>query len=478
MAASASGNELDRRTGDSKGRAPRRGLAAATVIVAAAALIPYASSAAQRRAATPGTATGLLNLAFADARAKGSFHQAVTQLTGSVKGSLTNDVALTSGRQRITSSDGTRAEVEVDGHTAYLTGNAYALKSFFKFTSAEISVIADNWVSIPSTNTAFSSLAYDVTVPTALAEVAPSGHLTQARPEKLDGQEVIAISGGVPPAFAGGSNGHATIYVTATSNPLPIRATVQVTQSNHKPLQLTATMGDWGEHVSVSPPTGRQLSDSQINVLVGQLSSLAIPGHPGYFAVEGMHAHAVTIGRPWGQPCKPVRVAVASGVPDWIYTQITTVAGQARKQGIDVTVESRKLRWNHGSLYYRDGQTAATSAQIDVAATGVTPSTSKAKLPMQLTWNSKLDADKTTEDLTSVSAVFSLPALKGSTRTVRRSIRQLIAWTQGISETTDPVSGITLRSFTDRYTSGDVAAMLAMSGCAKPSGNTVTGIAA
>ncbi len=462
-------------------RARRRGLTAVAVLVTLAALIPYGSSAAQPhvkgQVTRPGTATGLLNLAFADARATGSFHQAVTQLTDGVQGSLANDVTLTSGRQRITSSDGTRAEVEVVGHTAYLTGNPYALKSFFKFTSSEISVIASNWVSIPATNTAFSSLAYDVTVPTALAEVAPSGHLSQGHPEKLDGHEVIAISGGVPPAFAGGSDGHATIYVTATSDPLPIRATLQVTQANHKKLQLTATMGDWGEHVRVSPPAG-QLSDSQVNELVGQLSSLAIPGHPGYFAVEGMHARPATIGRPWGQACKPVRIAVASSVPGWIYTQIAAVAGQARQQGIDVTVETRKLTWTHGSLYYRDGQTAATSAQIDVNATGVTPSTTQAKLPMQLTWNSKLDSDGTTEDLTSVSASFSLPALKGSTQTVRRSIRQLIAWTQGISETTDPISGITLRSFTDHFTSSDVAAMLAMSGCAKPSASTVTGIAA
>ncbi|HWD69538.1 MAG TPA: hypothetical protein VG293_05045 [Solirubrobacteraceae bacterium] len=430
------------------------------------------------RASTLGTATGLLNLAFADARAKGSFHQSVTQVSGGVQGSLTDDVTLTSGRQLIVSSDGTRAEVEVIGHTAYMTGNQYALKSFFKFTRNEISVIGSNWVSIPSTNTAFSSIAYDVTVPTALAEVAPSGHLTEGRKLTLNGQQAIAISGGIPAAFAGGTDGHATIYLTATSDPLPIKATLQLTQSNHKKLELTAIMGDWGEHVAVKPPSGQELSDAQIKVLVGELSALAIPGHPGYFALEGQHRHATPVGRPWGRPCKPVRLRVDGNVPSWIYTQIATVVGQARKQGVDVTVESRRFAWRQRSLYYRSGQSPATTAQVKISATGLTPSTTNAKLPLQLTSSSRLDGDQHNEDLTSVAGSFSLPRLDGKPQTVRRSIRQLIAWTQGIFETTDPVSGITQRSFTDRFTKSDVAAMLAMSGCVKPAGNTVTGIAA
>lgn len=465
-------------------RTVRDGLIAAPALVAltALALANAADSGATGRHHSPHAtsaqgASALLNRAFADARAKSSFHQAVTQVVGGVRGSLADDVTVTAGRQQITSTDGTRAEVEVIGRAAYVTGNQHALKQFFRFTSNQISVIGSNWVSIPSTNTAFASIAYDVTVPTALAEVAPSGHLTEAR-ATVNGQRVIAISGGVPTAFAGGTAGSATIYVTATSDPLPVRATLQVTQSNHKRLRLTATMGDWGEHVAVTPPTGQELSDTQINALVGELSGLVIPGQPGYFAVDGQHRHPTPVGRPWGQPCKPVRLRVERDVPNWIYTQIATVVGQARKQGVDVTVESRRFAWRHSSLYYRSGQSPATTAQVSISATGLTPSTTTARLALRLTSGSRLDGDKHNEDLTSVAGSFSLPALDGKPQTVRRSIRQLIAWTQGILETTDPVSGITQRSFTDRFTKSDVAAMLAMSGCAKPAGSTVTGIAA
>jgi hypothetical protein len=368
--------------------------------------------------------------------------------------------------------------VEVVGQTAYMSGNQHALRSYFKFTAKQIAVIGSNWVSIPSSNSAFASIAYDVTVPTALAEVAPSGHLTEGPRTSLDGQNVIAISGGAPTAFAGGTDGRATIYVTASSDPLPVRASVTVTQADHSKLVLTGSMSNWGEHVGVTPPTGQQLSAGQINALVGQLSGLAIAGEPGYFAVAGHDGHPTATGRPWGQACRPMRLAVGSTVPDWIYQQVAVVAGQARRQGIDVVLESRGFKWSRNSLYYRNGQGPATSGVVNIGATGVTPSTTATKLPMQLTWTTRADGNSPNDDLTSVSASFSLPALDGKTETVRRSIRQLIAWTQGVSETTDPISGITLRSFTDRFTQADVKAMLAMSGCAKPSANTVTGIAA
>jgi hypothetical protein len=468
-----------------RARAALRTLTAGAVMIAVAGSSPAASASsapagahAFPRVASAHSASALLNQAFADARAKGSFHQTLSQDAAGVQGSLVDDVTLDSGRQSIVSSDGTRAEVEVIGKTAYMYGNQHALKSYFRFTTNQVDVIGSNWVSVPSTNTAFAAIAYDVTVPTALDEVAPSGHLTEGAKTTVHGQQVIAITGGAPSVFAGGKQGKATIYITASSDPLPVGASIEVVQANNSKLTLTGTMGDWGEHVTVTPPTGQQLSASQVDVLVAELSGFSIPGEPGYFAVDGQHGHPVSVGRPWGESCKPIRFAVERTVPNWVHAQIAAVVAEARKQGIDVTLESRSFKWEHGSLYYRSGQSAATTAQVDIVATGTTPPKTKGKLPMDLTWNSKLDGDKRNEDLTSVTAAFSLPVLDGQTATVRRSIRQLIAWTQGISETTDPVSGITLRSFTDRFTPTDVAAMLAMSGCGKPARNTVTGIAA
>jgi hypothetical protein len=437
--------------------------------------------AAAPRTSSAHSASALLSEAFADARAKGSFHQALTQVVGSVQGTLENDVTLHSGRQLLRSSNGARGEVEVIADTVYMTGNQPALKSYFKFTSGQIAVIGSNWVSVPSTSSAFASIAYDVTVSTALEEVAPSGHLTEGPETTIDGQRVVAINGGLPSSVAGGAGSRATLYVTATSDPLPVRASIEASQANHTMLSLTGTLSDWGERVAVTPPKGSQeLSDSQISVLARELAGFTIAGHPGYVAVAGQQGQAVPFGRPWGVACEPIRFAVGQSVPGWAYTQIAAVVAQARKQGVDVTMESRGGKWKHSALYYRSGQSAATSRQVTIVASAATPSTAKNQPAMRLTTDSKLDADKHNDDLTSVSGAFRLQVVNGSVATVRRSIRQLIAWTQGISETTEPVSGITQRSFTDGFTSGDLSAMLAMSGCARSTTGTttVTGIAA
>lgn len=466
-------------------RTSARRISAAIALIATAAAacwpawLPDAGQAAGRRTSASTSATALLSRAFADAQAKGSFHQMLNQVAGSQHSMLDDDVTLHTGRQLLRSSEGARGQVEVVGNTVYVTGNQDGLKSYFKFTSDEAAVIGSNWVSVPSSNAAYASIAYDVTVATALEQVAPSGHLTEGPKTTIGGQRVIAINGGLPSGISGGAGSSATLYVTDTSDPLPVRTMIEAKQSNHTEFSQTGTLSNWGEPVNVSPPKGSQkLSDSQITALARELAGFTIPGEPGYIAVPGQQGQAVPFGRPWGVACQPIRFAVAKSVPGWAYTQIATVVEQARKQGIDVVLESRSGKWQHNELYYRSGQSAATSKQVKIVAAAGMPSTTKNQQAMQLSTDSKPDRDGTNDDLSAVTAAFHLQVVKGSAATVRRSIRQLIAWTQGISETTNPVSGITQRSFTDGFTTADLSAMRAMSGCSAASGTTVTGIAA
>lgn len=429
------------------------------------------------RSAAVHSALGLLHEAFADASAYGSFRQTVSQVSGKAHGTLEDNVALHAGRQLISSSDGTRARVLVVGGTAYISGNRHALKSYFSFTSSEVAVIGGNWVSIPSTSTAFASVAYDVTVPTALTEVAPAGRLREGAAQTIDGQRVIGISGGAPPATASGGTGTATLYVTASSHPLPVRASAEVSVRGHAKLYLTMTMSRWGERVAVSRPAGR-LAAARIPGLARELGALAISGAPGYFTFTGPQGFPAPVGRPWGQACKPVVFDFAAGVPRSVYDHAVAVVRAARKRGIDVTAEDRPHAWAHHALYYRDGQSAKSAAVVDVTTSGQTPP----KLPdgkpelIYLGRDMKVDGDKSNEDLTEVQAKLWLQALTGHPELLRRSIRQLIAWTQGISRTTDAVSGISNTTATDRFTPADIAAMVTMSGCSRST--SITGIAA
>jgi hypothetical protein len=157
-----------------------------------------------------------------------------------------------------------------------------------------------------------------------------------------------------------------------------------------------------------------------------------------------------------------------SNVPGWIYSQIATVVSQARERGIDVTLETRQFYWVPSSLYYRDGQSAATSVQVAIFADdGAAPTLSNGQPEhIDLGWDAKVDSDGHNEDLTNVQGTLWTQELAGQPESVRRSIRQLIAMTQGIAATSHQVSGISDATTTDRFTSDDLAAMRRMSGCA------------
>ena len=64
--------------------------------------------------------------------------------------------------------------------------------------------------------------------------------------------------------FAGGTGSRTTLYITAGSDPLPVRASIEAGQTKQTKLSLLATMSDWGEHVGVTVPSGQALSAGQI----------------------------------------------------------------------------------------------------------------------------------------------------------------------------------------------------------------------
>jgi hypothetical protein len=94
--------------------------------------------------------------------------------------------------------------------------------------------------------------------------------------------------------------------------------------------------------------------------------------------------------------------------------------------------------------------------------------------PINLEWQTRLDRDGRHDDLTSVQAVLWMPTPGGDPRVVRRSMRQLIAMTQGVLSTDRPGSAIAHDSSSDHFTPADIAAMELMSGCGTASSSGVT----
>lgn len=202
-------------------------------------------------------------------------------------------------------------------------------------------------------------------------------------------------------------------------------------------------------------------------VYVERTAALAIPGATGYSTFTGPEGKPLPIGRPWGRPCQPIRFAFGKDVPGWAQTQGTEVVNDARADGIDVTMEMPNYTWATQSLYYASGQSPATSVVVGIFSSDQSPPHVANGQPehIALGWDAQADPNGHNEDLTTAQGILQMRALDGDPQVVRRSIRQLIAMTQGILSTTRSDSGITSESTIDQFTSADVAAMKLMSGC-------------
>ena len=193
----------------------------------------------------------------------------------------------------------------------------------------------------------------------------------------------------------------------------------------------------------------------------------AINGASGYERPGGPHGKPLAVGRPWGRACQPIRFTVEEHVPDWVYVQAAGVVEQARRAGVDVTIETRQFMWNPSSLYYEDGQSPATTRRVAIFAHDETPPRLANGDPerIELGWDARVDADGQHEDFTDVQGKLWMQSIGNDPERVRLAIRQLIAMTQGIVSTNRHDSGIARGSTVDGFTARDIAAMKVMSGC-------------
>ena len=434
------------------------------------ALAVTLSAVGSAQAAKPGAAATLLARTIADARASGSFHEVISQLENGTHVGFVAQIGATSGRQLITTSRGTRAQVVVSGGMAYLSGNSTALVHYFGLPARYAAAIGRRWISFSRSDPGYQSVAVDVTTRSALSELVPAGVVTE-RAVTLAGRPLIALRGTVPGA-AKGTAGVQTLYVTRGADPLPVQATMDLRKGGRVQATGTITTTAWGTPVAIAAPP-RPIPVTDLTVLVQERAAMAITDTPGYTTFLSSSGEAPTVGRPWGRACEPVRFAFSPAAPQAIYSQAAAAVAAARAQGIDVTLETPALTWKHNSLYYRRGQSPATAAQVTIAlAAGSPPGRHGAKsTPITIHWHSAADVDGHNIDLRQVSATVWEGVIAGRPERLRRAIRRLIAFTQGVGATTVPGSGIAPHG-ADAFTTADVAAMLEMSGCTRiaPSG--------
>jgi hypothetical protein len=121
------------------------------------------------------------------------------------------------------------------------------MRKFFGFTQAESTQYAGKWISIPSSNPAYSSLTADATFASFLVDLLPREHLKLLR-ATIGGRSSVGVRGDV---LQGGTKLVETVYAPARGTPLPFKATAT---SPGIAGTTSSRLSRWNEPVHLTAP--------------------------------------------------------------------------------------------------------------------------------------------------------------------------------------------------------------------------------
>jgi hypothetical protein len=415
----------------------------------------------------PGSPLAVLATALAAARSEAAVDWTSHQHAGAYTATVVTEAGRRDGLQTITIGKGAqsgRVSAVLIGPKAYVHGDDFGLQANLGFTALAADVEAGRWLvvgsSSPSDQAAYGAVAGGMTVPSVVSQLINlTGSLSLTPARTVHGQPVVGVRATVP-ARAGVPAIQEVLYVHRGGRPLPVE---MVVTGGGEP--DTTVFGPWGQPPAAHPPAGAIPFD--VAWLAGpRHGDLAIPGAPGYYTFTGPLGGPMQVGRPWGKSCQPVLFDVASDIPRSVYLQVAKVVGQARAAGLDVTIINLGNLWEPG-LLYPPGQAFSTVKEVHIyAATGIPPLLAGGHPEhISIGWDARPAPDGRHEILTETQASLYMKEVVGQAFSTRRSMRQLIAFTQGISESVVSGSGLAEGTGTDGFRTRDIAAMQVMSGC-------------
>lgn len=209
---------------------------------------------------------------------------------------------------------------------------------------------------------------------------------------------------------------------------------------------------------------GRWLDPDNLKARAG--TSTGLPdGYQRLRFPDAEEKTSVVVGAPWGMPCRPVVVALDDQVPAEMVKQTKRVVREARQAGLDVAAATAE------QLDTKLAKAGDDAAVVRVKAKDDEPATmpNGASLAYQVKAEATPAEDPELHHLSKVTAKVYLRTIDGDAALLRASLRAIIASGEGLDPSADGVdSGLTLRAedAADGFSPADVAALLAMSGCA------------
>jgi hypothetical protein len=199
------------------------------------------------------TAQQVLTAALAAAKTSGSVHYSVVGKDAGHTETIVGGASDTSGNEVVTAGDVT-IEALVVGKAVFVKGDAGGLEDEMGLAASIATSNAGKWISIASTDRAYSSLTKGVSLDGVLKNLEPTGHLTLTAPTTKDGQSVVGVRGALPSGLTPGTKGSTVLYVAAANPTVPLVLNVDQSMGAQKSTAV-GTYGSWGKPVDLVAPT-------------------------------------------------------------------------------------------------------------------------------------------------------------------------------------------------------------------------------
>jgi hypothetical protein len=183
------------------------------------------------------------------ALANHSVHYVAVSTVLGARTKMVSDVAVDRGIQRVTFSRKGKighATTMLVKSTAYVRGDAFALRAYMRLPKSFASHHAGQWISIPHTSPVYRFATIDVTFKSFISDSVPRHRLSVVR-GTVAGKKLRGLRG-----KASGRIGTLTVFVPRSGPKLPVEAKDVVRGAY--PATSRVTMSHWNEPVHVNAP--------------------------------------------------------------------------------------------------------------------------------------------------------------------------------------------------------------------------------
>jgi hypothetical protein len=151
----------------------------------------------------------------------------------------------------------TQLQIQLIGGVIYVRATSGVLENALSLPAAASTTNSGKWISVRSGDSAFATLASQLTLDSELASYVPTSHLSKGKTITVAGHRVIPVSGEPSSAAANGAtSGSAALLVSTKAPYLPVGGSLILAKQGAAELKDVAVFGNWGKKLPLTAPTG------------------------------------------------------------------------------------------------------------------------------------------------------------------------------------------------------------------------------